>query len=77
MPAQMSKALLGYNWAFDSPLAEAQSSAASYMDCGHEHFDNARTHLRLAQNARPSDYPVLFYLARILPPCRVATLAIS
>jgi len=33
VPAQMWKALLGYNWAFDS-LAEAQSSAASYLDCG-------------------------------------------
>jgi len=58
--------LFGYRRVFDT-LAEAKQTAAGFLSSSHEHSDNAVQHLRLAEHARPSDYPVLFHLERILP----------
>lgn len=57
--------LVGYRRAFDS-VPEATSYASGYIAAGHDHVQNAMLHLSLAKAARPSDYPILFYLDRII-----------
>jgi len=69
VPAAILKHIFGYNWVYPS-LAEAKAAAAGFIPSSHEHPASAEAHLSLAQNARPSDYPALFYLDRIIPTCR-------
>jgi putative methyltransferase (TIGR04325 family) len=51
---------------YDS-LEEGQAVAGRYMKLSHECDDNAKLHLSLSKVARPSDYPVLFHLEKLLP----------
>jgi putative methyltransferase (TIGR04325 family) len=56
--------LFGYRRTFSS-FEEAHRYAAKYNVLSHEHPENIAEHSRRAQFARPSDYPVLFYLQKI------------
>jgi putative methyltransferase (TIGR04325 family) len=55
---------LGFRRAFAS-FAAAQACASKYIRSGHEHPDEIRFHTSIADTVRESDYPVLFYLARL------------
>jgi len=59
------KFLLGYRWVFTT-FPQAEATAARFIVNSHDHVDNAWTHLNLAKEARPSDYPVLFYLTSVM-----------
>jgi putative methyltransferase (TIGR04325 family) len=56
--------LFGYRRTFTS-FEEAHRCAAKYNVLSHEHPENIAEHTRRAQFARPSDYPVLFYLQKL------------
>ena len=58
--------LVGYRRVFDS-LAEATEVASSYLDASHESAANINRQIGHGRAARPSDYPVLFYLCRLVP----------
>jgi putative methyltransferase (TIGR04325 family) len=58
--------LVGYRRVFDS-LAEATEVASSYLDASHESAANINRQIGHGRAARPSDYPVLFYLCRLIP----------
>jgi putative methyltransferase (TIGR04325 family) len=62
-------ACLGFRRAFPS-FAAAQACASKYIQSGHEHPDEIRFHASIADTVRESDYPVLFYLAPLLPELR-------
>jgi len=59
------KLLLGYRWVFTT-FSEAEATAARFIVSKHDHIDNAWTHLNFAKEARPSDYPALFYLTPVM-----------
>jgi putative methyltransferase (TIGR04325 family) len=56
-----SRALVGFSRPFPT-FAAAQAYADRYGVPSHEHPRNTVSHLALNQHARPSDYPILFYL---------------
>ena len=47
-------------------LEAARSAAFTYLPFDHSHPDNARLHLGLSDQLRPSDYPVLFHLGKLV-----------
>jgi putative methyltransferase (TIGR04325 family) len=57
---------VGHQRTFAS-MEEACAFAARILPDSHDHPENIELHLRLSERARPSDYPALFYLSRILP----------
>lgn len=57
--------LVGYRRTFET-MAEAKRYASDFIPAGHESKENANLHLRLSMSARPSDYPVILYLGRLL-----------
>jgi putative methyltransferase (TIGR04325 family) len=65
----MLDACLGYRRVFPS-FAAAQVSASKYISAGHEHPDEIRFHTSISDSVRESDYPVLFYLAPLVPGLR-------
>jgi putative methyltransferase (TIGR04325 family) len=58
--------LLGYRRVFNS-LAEAREVASSYLEASHESAANINRQIGHGGSARPSDYPVLFYLRHLVP----------
>jgi putative methyltransferase (TIGR04325 family) len=56
--------LFGFRRTFPS-FEAANRYAAKYNVLSHEHPENIAEHARRAQFARPSDYPVLFYLQKL------------
>jgi len=56
--------LFGFRRTFPS-FEEAHRYAAKYNVLSHEHPENIAEHASRAQAARPSDYPVLFYLQKL------------
>jgi len=65
----MLDAWLGFRRVFPS-FADAQSCASKYIPSGHEHPDEIRFHTSISDTVRESDYPVLFYLAPLVPGLR-------
>lgn len=64
-----SSLLVGFNRKFET-FQEADRCARSYGVPSHEHPGSVGSHLWLHERARPSDYPILFYLQRLLPEIR-------
>jgi putative methyltransferase (TIGR04325 family) len=62
-------ACLGFRRVFPS-FADAQACASKYIPSGHEHPDEIRFHTSISDTVRESDYPVLFYLAPLVPGLR-------
>jgi putative methyltransferase (TIGR04325 family) len=62
----VERSLVGFRRGF-ATKAEAERCAAGYGFGEHEHPGAIRRHLALAERTRPSDYAVLFHLARLLP----------
>lgn len=62
----MLDACLGFRRVFPS-FAAAQACASKYISSGHEHPDEIRFHTSISDTVRESDYPVLFYLAPLVP----------
>ena len=59
--------LVGYRSAFAS-RAEAERCLAKWSgDEGHTHADAIRQHVGFSERARPSDYPMLLHLDRLMP----------
>jgi putative methyltransferase (TIGR04325 family) len=58
--------LVGYRRIFDS-MTEARTVAARHLEESHDCLDNINRQISLSRSARPSDYPVLFYLDRLSP----------
>ena len=65
LPRKVFEALAGYRRVFPT-LAEAGAVAARYAGPGYDDPEYLDLHLDLAKSARPSDYPVLFHLNRIV-----------
>jgi putative methyltransferase (TIGR04325 family) len=65
----MLDACLGFRRVFAS-FAEAQACASKYIPSGHEHPDEIRFHTSISDTVRESDYPLLFYLAPLVPAIR-------
>ena len=65
----MLDACLGFRRVFPS-FADAQACASKYIPSGHEHPDEIRFHTSISGTVRESDYPVLFYLAPLVPGLR-------
>lgn len=59
------RVLLGYNRFFDN-LAEAEACANSYWPLSHLSRPNLDAHLGFMARPRISDYPILFYLSRLV-----------
>ena len=62
-------ASLGFRRVFPS-FADARACASKYIPSGHEHPDEIRFHTSISDTVRESDYPVLFYLAPLVPALR-------
>lgn len=60
---------LGFRRVFPS-FAEARACAWKYIPSGHEHPDEIQFHTSISDTVRESDYPVLFYLAPLVPALR-------
>ena len=60
-----AKVLVGFNRTFPS-FEDANQCALQHGFPSHEHPGNITNHLRLNENARLSDYPVLFHLQNLL-----------
>lgn len=65
LTSSLLDAFVGYQRLFGT-LEEAERCGKRYLSGSHEHSDAARVHLALGERARPSDYPALFYLSRII-----------
>ena len=61
----LTRSLLGYRRAYDT-IEQAETDRVKFSWASHDHPDAVRIHLDLAAKARPSDYPVLFHLQRLL-----------
>jgi putative methyltransferase (TIGR04325 family) len=57
---------MGYRRPFRT-LSEANRAAARYLPRDHVEIEIVREHMALSKVARPSDYPVLFHLVRLVP----------
>jgi len=66
IPRTIFDVLAGYRRVFDS-RSEASAVAARFVEAGDHSSDKARLHLSVSKLARPSDYPVLFHMDRLVP----------
>lgn len=63
--APVLNAMLGYRRVFDS-LPEAVAAARPYAEGSHENLENARLHMSLSEDPRPSDYAALFHMRSLI-----------